>query len=250
MAAVQVALRAKHLYNGDVDGVEVPRRRRPSRRSRSSRAARWRTGRPRPGSAPSRAGSHRRRCRATPVPARLARLPEWDDRRRLRLARPGGAHALPALGRPSTGRRRRTGHGRGAPGAVPTCPVAAGVAPTREVGDQFGPRGAASIRASTFRPRPDARARRRGGPRHVRGVDDGRLREPRDRQGTRGVGTMYAHLSRILACTRGEAVTVRHAGRARRPGGETTGPHLHFEVRVRGAAVDPLPVCAVAYSRG
>jgi peptidoglycan hydrolase-like protein with peptidoglycan-binding domain len=55
-----------------------------------------------------------------------------------------------------------------------------------------------------------------------------------------GVKTMYAHLSGITV-RRGQPVgtgarlgTVGATGRA-------TGPHLHFEVRVRGAAVDPLP---------
>jgi murein DD-endopeptidase MepM/ murein hydrolase activator NlpD len=55
-----------------------------------------------------------------------------------------------------------------------------------------------------------------------------------------GVRTMYAHLSKILV-TRGQRV----AGSARvgRVGatGHAFGPHLHFEVRVRGAAVNPLP---------
>jgi peptidoglycan hydrolase-like protein with peptidoglycan-binding domain len=55
-----------------------------------------------------------------------------------------------------------------------------------------------------------------------------------------GVRTMYAHLSRV-----GVRVGQRVAAGARvgRVGatGDATGPHLHFEVRVRGAAVDPLP---------
>ncbi|MDQ3867463.1 MAG: M23 family metallopeptidase, partial [Actinomycetota bacterium] len=49
----------------------------------------------------------------------------------------------------------------------------------------------------------------------------------------------YAHLATI-AVRRGQ-----HVSRGTRIGtvgatGSATGPHLHFEVRVRGAAVDPL----------
>src|SRR4051794_5802936 len=53
-----------------------------------------------------------------------------------------------------------------------------------------------------------------------------------------GVRTMYAHLSRVDARV-GQAV---HTGsRLGLVGatGDATGPHLHFEVRLRGAAVDP-----------
>ena len=55
-----------------------------------------------------------------------------------------------------------------------------------------------------------------------------------------GVRTFYAHLSRVDVHV-GARV---HAGtRLGLVGatGDATGPHLHFEVRVRGAAVDPLP---------
>jgi murein DD-endopeptidase MepM/ murein hydrolase activator NlpD len=53
-----------------------------------------------------------------------------------------------------------------------------------------------------------------------------------------GVTTLYAHLSRMLVhpgrpVARGAVVGL--VGRT----GHASGPHLHFEVRVRGAAVDP-----------
>jgi len=54
-----------------------------------------------------------------------------------------------------------------------------------------------------------------------------------------GERSMYAHLSRIdvrVGVWIGEGVRVGLSGAT----GDATGPHLHFEVRVRGAAVDPL----------
>jgi murein DD-endopeptidase MepM/ murein hydrolase activator NlpD len=55
----------------------------------------------------------------------------------------------------------------------------------------------------------------------------------------RGERTMYAHLSRIdvrLGVRVARGVRIGAVGAT----GHATGPHLHFEVRVRGAAVDPL----------
>jgi len=54
-----------------------------------------------------------------------------------------------------------------------------------------------------------------------------------------GERSMYAHLSRIdvrVGVWIGEGVRVGLVGAT----GDATGPHLHFEVRIRGAAVDPL----------
>ena len=55
-----------------------------------------------------------------------------------------------------------------------------------------------------------------------------------------GEETFYAHLSRIDVSRGvwvGSGVQVGAVGAS----GDATGPHLHFEVRVRGAAVDPRP---------
>jgi murein DD-endopeptidase MepM/ murein hydrolase activator NlpD len=56
---------------------------------------------------------------------------------------------------------------------------------------------------------------------------------------TNGVRTMYAHLSRSsvrLGQRVAAGTTVGLVGAT----GDASGPHLHFEVRLRGAAVDPL----------
>ena len=99
----------------------------------------------------------------------------------------------------------------------------------------------ASTPASTF-PRPigaRVRASRRG--RVVKaGWDNGGYGYLIVIRHRRHVRTMYAHLSRI-GVHRGERVFAgQRIGRVG-ASGEATGPHLHFEVRRRGAAVDPLP---------
>ena len=55
-----------------------------------------------------------------------------------------------------------------------------------------------------------------------------------------GVVSMYAHLSSVSVRVGQRVATGTRIGRVGTTG-EATGPHLHFEVRVRGAAVDPLP---------
>ena len=54
-----------------------------------------------------------------------------------------------------------------------------------------------------------------------------------------GVSTLYAHLSRIGVRVGQSVARGAVLGRVGRTG-RATGPHLHFEVYVRGAAVDPL----------
>ena len=54
-----------------------------------------------------------------------------------------------------------------------------------------------------------------------------------------GVRTMYAHLSRIDVGL-GQRVSAGTRVGVVGTTGHSTGPHLHFEVRLRGAAVDPL----------
>jgi murein DD-endopeptidase MepM/ murein hydrolase activator NlpD len=53
-----------------------------------------------------------------------------------------------------------------------------------------------------------------------------------------GMTSWYAHLSRI-AVRRGACVAAGARIGAVGSTGESTGPHLHFELRLRGAAVDP-----------
>ena len=53
------------------------------------------------------------------------------------------------------------------------------------------------------------------------------------------MSSWYAHLSRIDV-TAGAAVTTATQVGLVGATGNATGPHLHFEVRLRGAVTDPL----------
>ena len=57
---------------------------------------------------------------------------------------------------------------------------------------------------------------------------------------TRGVQSMYAHLAHISVSV-GQQVQVGEQVGLVGATGDATGPHLHFEVHVRGASVNPLP---------
>ncbi|HEY7004484.1 MAG TPA: peptidoglycan DD-metalloendopeptidase family protein [Gaiellaceae bacterium] len=109
------------------------------------------------------------------------------------------------------------------------------------VGDRFGPRG------NRFHPGIDLPAPYGA---RVRAARAGRVVRAGWNAGGYGflivirhgrhVRTFYAHLSHI-GVHHGERVSAgERIGRVG-ASGEATGPHLHFEVRRRGAAVDPLP---------
>ena len=127
--------------------------------------------------------------------------------------------------------------------APATCPIPLawpleGLAP---VGDSFGPRG------NRFHAGIDLIAPR-GTP--VQAAAPGRVAFAGFSTGgwgklvvvvhSGGVRTMYAHLSEIDV-RRGQPVNTGQRLGLVGSTGEATGPHLHLEVRVRGAAVDPAP---------
>jgi len=125
--------------------------------------------------------------------------------------------------------------------SIPTSPLRLAWPLRVPVGDAFGPRGAG------FHPGIDLPAPA-GTP--VRAAGVGRVAFAGPTAGgygnlvvikhSDGVTTMYAHLARVLV-VRGQGVTVGSLVGLVGSTGDATGPHLHFEVRVRGAAVDPIP---------
>jgi murein DD-endopeptidase MepM/ murein hydrolase activator NlpD len=123
---------------------------------------------------------------------------------------------------------------------LPTCPIGLAHPVAAPIGDTFGPRGnrfhagidyvanaRAPVVAAAFG-RVTFAARAKGG--------WGRLVVVAHSSGTQ---TLYAHMSRIDVRV-GQRLSVGQQVGLVGSSGHTTGPHLHFEVRVRGAAVDPL----------
>jgi murein DD-endopeptidase MepM/ murein hydrolase activator NlpD len=252
VAALQAGLRAHGLYTGTVDGIAGPATAAGVRALQrgaglaidgvagpaTRRALGWR-GRPALGRRPITAGARgwdvaalqfllaRAGFPSGPldgiagahVGAALARFQAWAG-----LAADGvaGAQTIARLQRPPprSPLRFRT-------------PVAA------PPGDRFGPRDDTFHTGVDFPAPPGTPVRAAGGGCvSFAGFDDGYGLLVVLAHGA-GVTTWYAHLSRIAvrpgACVASGALVgaVGATGRA-------TGPHLHFEVRVRGAATDPL----------
>jgi murein DD-endopeptidase MepM/ murein hydrolase activator NlpD len=253
VAALQVALRAHGTYHGTIDGVRGPRTtlavRRFQRRAgltadgvagRRTRRALGRLGRPRLGARVLRTGRVGWDVAALQFELAWHGFPngtfdgvfgprlETAVERFQRFAHIGvdgvaGPQTIRALGRP-----------------LARIPLGLGWPVAPRISSGFGPRG------DGFHPGLDL-AVPFGTPVHAArsgrviyaGWDDGYGKVVVVHVGY-GVTTWYAHLSRIWVHA-GERIAYRRVvGRVGQTG-FATGPHLHFEVRVRGAAVDPRP---------
>jgi murein DD-endopeptidase MepM/ murein hydrolase activator NlpD len=123
---------------------------------------------------------------------------------------------------------------------VPRSPISLTVPVQGPTGDGYGPRGARFHSGLDF-PAPSGTPVSAAGSGRVvfAGLHTGGWGKLVVVKHGSGVRTLYAHLSRI------NVKLGRHVSTGARLGligatGQATGPHLHFEVLVRGAAVDPL----------
>jgi murein DD-endopeptidase MepM/ murein hydrolase activator NlpD len=121
-----------------------------------------------------------------------------------------------------------------------SCPLRLSLPIDAQPGDGFGPRGFAFHPGIDY-PAPTGTPVRaaRGGIVRSAGVAAGYGNVVVVRH-EEGVRTLYAHLSRILVAPGRRIAAGTVVGLVGQTG-NATGPHLHFEVRVRGAAVDPAP---------
>jgi murein DD-endopeptidase MepM/ murein hydrolase activator NlpD len=251
VAALQVGLRRHGLYGGDVDGLLGPRTTaallKLQRRAglspdgvpgRATRAALGRFGRtPARTLGPGLFGWHVARLQfmlawhgfpsgtfdgryGPRVEGAVRRFQEWAG-----LLQDGraGPEVMASLRRPP-----------------PTSPIALSSPLGVPVGDPFGPRGARFHSGVDYAaPRGTRVGAAAGGVVTYAGLLPGGWGIVVTVAHGADVRTMYAHLSAVRVqvgarVAAGETVGLVGAT------GHATGPHLHFEVRVRGAAVDPL----------
>jgi peptidoglycan hydrolase-like protein with peptidoglycan-binding domain len=124
-------------------------------------------------------------------------------------------------------------------GQLPTSPLDLAAPVAAPLGDGFGPRGDAFHAGVDFiapagTPVVSARVGR-----VVWAAALGSFGNTVVVRHRKGVRTLYAHLARIDVDLLDRVSTGTRLGLVGSTG-RATGPHLHFEVRVRGAAVDPL----------
>jgi murein DD-endopeptidase MepM/ murein hydrolase activator NlpD len=252
VAALQVALSAKGLYPGPIDGVGGPLttgavQRFQARRGLvvdgiagpATRRALGRRGRPALGSRTLRSGSRgwdvaglqfllgRSGFPSGPVDGGLGPRTEAALERYQRWA----GLAPDRLAGPATIARLR--------GPAPSSPLVFAPPVAAPVGDRFGPRGSGFHPGIDYPVRSGVRIRAAGrGCVTFAGWDSGGYGNLVVIGHRLGMTSWYAHLSRI-AVAPGECVVAgTPIGRAGSTG-RSTGPHLHFELRLRGAAVPP-----------
>jgi murein DD-endopeptidase MepM/ murein hydrolase activator NlpD len=253
VAALQVALRAQRLYEGSVDGLDGPGTalavRRLQRRAGLAadaiagpltRRALGRRGRPALGSRVVGPGDRGwdvaalqflLAWRGFPSGAIDGGFGEHTEAALIRYQRWAGLSADGRAG-PATLRSVRLPAPR-VPATL-TFPVAAAL------GDRFGPRGdrfhsGIDLLAAAGAPVGAAGA----GTVTFAGWDPGGYGNLVVIDHGNGVSSWYAHLSRIDATLGASMTTAMQVGLVGATG-NATGPHLHFEVRVRGAVTDPL----------
>src|SRR6478609_3978498 len=250
VAALQAALYGRGLYAGSVDGLPGPGTTRAVRRlqRRAGLVADGVAG-PRTRRALGRAGRHpygSRRLHAGSVGWDVAALQFLLERHGFPCGGDGGfgartvaavqrlqAHyGLPVVGFAGPATRAALA---GPPARSPlrlARPLAAAV------GDRYGPRGNGWHAGLDFPAPAGTPVAAAGGGRVVfAGWDDGFGLTVVVAHGL-GVHSRYAHLSRASVAVGQAVATGAPVGRVGATG-RATGPHLHFEVTVRGANVDP-----------
>jgi murein DD-endopeptidase MepM/ murein hydrolase activator NlpD len=254
LAALQVALHSRGLYQGAIDGVKGPATttaiKRFQRRegltpdgapNAQTRTALGRYGRHILGSRPLARGASGWDVAALqfllawhgfPSATIDGGLGEHTDRALRRFQRWAGLEPDGVAGLTTYAALRR---------APASCPLTLALPVDGPVGDPFGPRGnrfhaGIDLLAATGAPVSAAAGGRVTWAGRL-GGGWGKLVVVAHADGVR---TMYAHLSAI-AVRVGQRVGTGDRLGAVGATGDASGPHLHFEVRLRGAAVDPRP---------
>ncbi len=253
VAALQVALRAVGTYGHTIDGVAGPGTGAAVRRFQArnglaadgvagaaTRRALGRRGGPRFGSRTVKRGAS-----GWDVAALQFRL-AWRGFPSGTIDGGFGGHVEAALRR-FQARAGLTADGVAGPGTlralrapIPRSPIWL-VHPVRAaIGDRFGPRGNRFHTGVDYPAATGALVTAAGRGRVVfAGWDAGGYGNLVVIEHPRGVRSMYAHLSRIGVGTGRWVVAGATVGRVGATG-VATGPHLHFELRLAGAAIDPM----------